>query len=68
MDISAFLLASLLKGIIAIVLLATGYYVFDWITGFSFKKVLKDEKITGGDIFVCSLVITLGIVLAFGVL
>jgi hypothetical protein len=68
MDITAFLLASFLKGIIAIVLLAAGYYTFDWITGFSFKKVLKNEKITGGDIFVCCLIITLGLVLALGVL
>lgn len=68
MDIGMFLLASLLKGIIGIALLAAGYYVFDWITGFSFKKVLKDEKISGGDVFVCTIIITLGIVLALGVL
>lgn len=68
MNIEMFLLASLLKGLLGIGLLALGYYVIDKITGLGFKKALKNEKITGADLFVCSLVLGLCLVIALGVL
>ena len=68
MNITMFLLASLLKGLLGIGLLAGAYKVFNWLTNFSFDKVLQDEKITGADIFISVLLLGMCFIIGIGIL
>ncbi len=65
MDMLFFALATLIKVVIGVPALLISYKLFDWITDWKFREVLKDEKITGGSIVVASFLLGMSIVIAF---
>lgn len=63
MDLTTFLLANLLNGIMAIVLMLTGYKIFDKITpDWNFEKIFAEKGVSGGAIVVAAFLIGLALV------
>ena len=64
MDILSFLLTNLINGIIALVLLLTGYKIFDKITpDWNFQEIFKEKGVSGGAIIVSAFLIGLALVI-----
>lgn len=65
MNIADFLAANFLNGLIAMVLLAAGYKVFDLLTpGWDFSDVFKKNTITNGGVVIAAFLVGLAIVIA----
>lgn len=65
MNITDFLLANFLNGIMAIAMLLTGFFVFNLFTPkWSFTRVFKEKGVSGGAIVVAAFLLGLSIVIA----
>jgi putative membrane protein len=65
MDMSAFLLANVLNGLLGLVLLALGYKVFDLITPrWQFHEIFGNGHISNGGIVIGCFLLGLAIVIA----
>lgn len=64
MELGTFLLANLINGIVALVLMLTGYKIFDWITPvWNFEEIFKEKGVSGGAIIVAAFLLGLSLVL-----
>lgn len=64
MELGTFLLANLLNGIMAVILMLTGYKIFDKITpDWNFQEIFKEKGVSGGAIIVAAFLLGLALVI-----
>lgn len=64
MELGTFLLANLLNGIMAVILMLTGYKIFDKITpDWNFEEIFKEKGVSGGAIIVAAFLLGLALVI-----